>query len=93
MLRLLKVKLTWNTSYGRGSLELQGLRSGGFIDRFRNNTNQVLYPNAAYRAWNGDTLTRAKWHAFGHNANGVEQFKKRGRRRPRQQRDSSLADR
>ena len=39
-------------------------------NRFRANTYRVLDPNAAYWAWNGETLTWAQWQAIGHDASG-----------------------
>ena len=35
------------------------------------NTYRVLDRNAAYWAWNGQTLTWAQWQATGHDVNGV----------------------
>ena len=40
-------------------------------NRFKENTYQVLDPNAAYWAWDGKMLTWAQWQAFGHDENGV----------------------
>jgi parallel beta-helix repeat protein len=37
---------------------------------FRDNTYRVLDPQAAYWAWNGETLTWAQWQALGHDASG-----------------------
>ena len=43
-------------------------------NRFRANTYRVLDPQAAYWAWNGETLTWAQWQALGHDVSGdVEQ--------------------
>jgi hypothetical protein len=39
-------------------------------NRFRANTYRVLDPNAAYWAWNGETLTWAQWQALGHDGSG-----------------------
>jgi parallel beta-helix repeat protein len=39
-------------------------------NRFRDNTYRVLDPEAAYWAWNGETLTWAQWQALGHDASG-----------------------
>jgi parallel beta-helix repeat protein len=40
-------------------------------NRFRGNTYRVLDPQAAYWAWNGETLTWAQWQALGHDGSGV----------------------
>jgi parallel beta-helix repeat protein len=40
-------------------------------NRFRANTYRVLDPQAAYWAWNGETLTWAQWQALGHDGSGV----------------------
>jgi parallel beta-helix repeat protein len=40
-------------------------------NRFRTNTYRVLDPQAAYWAWNGETLTWAQWQALGHDSNGA----------------------
>jgi parallel beta-helix repeat protein len=39
-------------------------------NRFRDNTYRVLDPQAAYWAWNGETLTWAQWQALGHDVSG-----------------------
>ena len=39
-------------------------------NRFRANTYRVLDPQAAYWAWNGETLTWAQWQALGHDRSG-----------------------
>ena len=39
-------------------------------NRFRANTYRVLDRNAAYWAWNGETLTWAQWQALGHDGSG-----------------------
>ena len=45
-------------------------------NRFRANTYRVLDPNAAYWAWNGETLTWTQWQAIGNDDNGdVERVK------------------
>ena len=40
-------------------------------NRFDHNTYRVLDRNAAYWAWNGQTLTWAQWQGSGHDVNGV----------------------
>jgi hypothetical protein len=39
-------------------------------NRFRANTYRVLDRNAAYWAWNGETLTWVQWQALGHDGSG-----------------------
>jgi parallel beta-helix repeat protein len=39
-------------------------------NRFRANTYRVLDPQAAYWAWNGETLTWAQWQALRHDRSG-----------------------
>jgi hypothetical protein len=39
-------------------------------NRFRANTYRVLDPQAAYWAWNGETVTWAQWQASGHDGSG-----------------------
>ena len=38
---------------------------------FRTNTYRVLDPGGAFWAWNGETLTWARWQALGHDESGV----------------------
>ena len=40
-------------------------------NRFDHNTYRVLDRNAAYWAWNGQTLTWAQWQGSGHDVNGA----------------------
>ena len=51
-----------------GLTELFGAAAG---NRFDHNTYRVLDRNAAYWAWNGQTLTWAQWQGYGHDVNGV----------------------
>ena len=50
-----------------GTGEMFGPSAG---NRFRANTYRVLDPQAAYWAWNGETLTWAQWQALGHDGSG-----------------------
>jgi hypothetical protein len=50
-----------------GTGEMFSLSAG---NRFRANTYRVLDPQAAYWAWNGETLTWAQWQALGHDGSG-----------------------
>jgi parallel beta-helix repeat protein len=52
----------------QGSTELFDAAAG---NRFDHNTYRVLDRNAAYWAWNGQTLTWAQWQGSGHDVNGV----------------------
>jgi parallel beta-helix repeat protein len=57
---------------GSGTGEMFSPSAG---NSFRANTYRVLDPQAAYWAWNGETLTWAQWQALGHDASGdVEQL-------------------